>query len=335
MVRPKKFMSNTPQKTFWEKDGMDTFFTWLKEPTNYNRINNPRNAPGHRLNDIYKEIAIHMNSIHNLGWTFETARAKVFYTKSRYQVARDVMNAPLPKTGSPATDERSMLKRREKALFICPLYDSLQVVYGDVFPPTSRQAALRLENERPNNSDKDVPSRNSTYDDEDLSSLSSRESSYEPDPKRRRTNKSSEVANNSDAPVELAVAVVEPVRETIDVREVGEPSIRQKFVELEARDLEETRMELRRREQLIEEREKESHQRLLDSEKRHQEMLERRMHELKDEREEIRRDREELRRERDMFYKAKDTFQLTREDLLVSNAKLRTELELKWSVMNR
>lgn len=118
--------------SFWVQEGMTTFFDWITNPHNHERLYRKTPIPGQRPKDIRQEIANVVNNKHNTKWTEIQVKSKIAYVKAKYREA-----AMLSSTGQEAQVSTRQLE-------ICPEFARLYNVYGgnlSANPPSPKQMA--------------------------------------------------------------------------------------------------------------------------------------------------------------------------------------------------
>ncbi|KAF9154864.1 hypothetical protein DFQ26_009932 [Actinomortierella ambigua] len=211
---------------------MDTFFDWITDPINHERLYKKNPVSGQKTKDLHKEIAALVNSVHNVQWTPVQVKSKIAYTRTKYREAA--------KMNSTYQGSDVVFKQLE----ICPLYTRLHEVYNGNLaanPPAPRQttrlvqeSTLFVSSEEEDSSDID--------DSDDLSVTQSirgaiGRSSDGPASKRRKVHNG---ANGSDV-----------------------SSVMDRIEQMTRQHMQEMKADLRRRELAIEQRERELMDKLL------------------------------------------------------------------------
>jgi hypothetical protein len=97
---------------------MDTFFDWITNPYNHERLYKKNPISGQKPKDIRQEIAKVVNSKHNTKWTEGQVKSKIAYVKSKFREA-----AKMNSTGQGA-------QVSSKQLEVYPEFPRLHEVYG-------------------------------------------------------------------------------------------------------------------------------------------------------------------------------------------------------------
>ncbi|KAG0269820.1 hypothetical protein DFQ27_001940 [Actinomortierella ambigua] len=233
---PESLASTAPKASaFWTHRGMDTFFDWITDPINHERLYKKNPVSGQKTKDLHKEIAALVNSVHNVQWTPVQVKSKIAYTRTKYREAA--------KLNSTYQGSDVVFKQLE----ICPLYTRLHEVYSGNLaanPPAPRQIT-RLAQESTllvSSEEEDSSDIENVDDSDDLSVTQSirgaiGRSSDGPASKRRKVHNG---ANGSDV-----------------------SSVMDRIEQMTRQHMQETKADLRRRELAIEQRERELMDKLL------------------------------------------------------------------------
>ncbi|KAF9943833.1 hypothetical protein BGZ65_000157, partial [Modicella reniformis] len=224
------------------------------------KLKNPRPIHGQRAVDLYEALAKSINAKYiNANWDKDTVKSKLQYTKKKYDKAKAIVTS----TGQGNTETETL---ESQLLDICPFYHELDAVYSCSLarnPRPERQyggtvvdpdlADDKRESSIPafvGDLD-DFPIFNDLTDPLETRSVIEpvRDESEEPPQKRRKRNPKN---------------AVEVFGESIDkIMDISKKS------EVQYREFENMRVELRKRETVIELREEALSEKLLDIEQRH------------------------------------------------------------------
>ncbi|KAF9150122.1 hypothetical protein BG015_008072 [Linnemannia schmuckeri] len=107
--------SGSQPSAFWTHKGMDTFFNWLPDPHNHQRIYKKNPVTGQKSNGIHKEIAALVNAKHKLDWTEARLRLQEELRAERAKFRKEMADqrAGFKKN----TEDEWALLRRERAEF--------------------------------------------------------------------------------------------------------------------------------------------------------------------------------------------------------------------------
>ncbi|KAF9336560.1 hypothetical protein BG006_008245 [Podila minutissima] len=275
---------------------MATFFDWITDPHNHERLHKKNPVSGQKPKDIRQEIANIVNKKHNTAWTELQVKSKIAYSKTKY---REAMKLNSTGKGARVSCEQ---------LDLCPEFVRLHQVYGGNLaanPP---------------------PPRQSTYfgDEPTAYDISDNESSD-----LEAHDETSDTDVHDDSPLE-------PVNKRRKGNSITSPEILTTFIDRmqqlsyqHRQAYDENRSELRQRELAIEARERELTEKLLrvaqDLNRLAEEARVRLRQELAIERAEF---RKEMAEERAEFKREKAEFSKERDQLKMENAALRKELEV-------
>ena len=108
---------------YWKKPDVVAFIDWITDPELFPRFKDPRGVAGKSKNEIYKEIAAHINA------TVKPTKLLDFLAvKSRYQVIKgkyDKARELVGVTGSGNTEDEVLMN---KVRAICPPFERLHAV---------------------------------------------------------------------------------------------------------------------------------------------------------------------------------------------------------------
>ncbi|OAQ26926.1 hypothetical protein K457DRAFT_157300 [Linnemannia elongata AG-77] len=285
--------------SFWVQEGMDTFFDWITNPHNHQRLHKKNPVSGQKPKDIRQEIANVVNNKHNTKWTELQVKSKIAYVKSKY---RDV--AKMNSTGLGA-------QVVAKQLEVCPEFTRLHEVYGRILavnPPLPKQSAHFEDGPTTTYEITDDESSDlEPHEDASDTDLNAAPSSIAPPNKRRR-------GNGISSPAELKTSI-ERIKQLSEQYRVV---------------YDETKNELRQREQAVETRERELAEKLLRlSDEARVRLREELAAERADFRKEMAEEKAELKEERAELKREKAAFTLERDQLKMELAALRKELEVR------
>ncbi|KAK3824286.1 MAG: hypothetical protein J3R72DRAFT_17491 [Linnemannia gamsii] len=293
--------------SFWVQEGMDTFFDWIANPYNHERLHQKNPASGQKLKDIRQEIANVVNNKHIVKWTELQVKSKIAYVKSKYREA-----AKLNSTGQGA-------HVTAKQLAVCPEFTRLHKVYGRSLStnPSPPRQSVHVGDERAtfeitDDESSDLEPQEDISDAETHAGSQARPFNAFPSNKRRR-------GNGVSSPVVLTTSF-EKIQQLSDQRAYDE-----------------TRTKLRQREQAVEIRESdllEKFLRLMENSNRLAEEARVRLRqELTADRAEFKKEmaeeKVEFKREKAEFKREKAEFAMERDQLKMENAALRAELEVR------
>lgn len=290
---------------------MTTFFDWITNPHNHERLYKKNPISGQKPKDIRQEIANVVNNKHNTNWSEGQVKSKIAYVKSKYREA-----AKKNSTGKGAQVSNEQLD-------ICPEFVRLHEVYGgslsaNPLPPKQTadfgEAHTALEFTDEDSSDLEDPSDTDSHTGmqahcqvtDSMSAgfilifLPLLESQSKPANKRQKSNGVSSPA--------VFASSIEKIQQLSDQHRMTYDS---------------TRSELRQREQAIEMRERDLTEKLF---RIAEEARERLRQELATERTEF---KKEMAEERAELKKEKAEFAKERDQLKMENAALRKELEVR------
>ncbi|KFH63680.1 hypothetical protein MVEG_10373 [Podila verticillata NRRL 6337] len=314
---PEGYQGTLKASSFWVQEGMATFFDWITNPHNHERLYKKNPISGQKQKDICREIANVVNYKHNTNWSEGQVKSKIAYVKAKYREA-----AVLSSTGQ----EAQVFTRQ---LEICPEFARLYYVYGgnlSANPPSPKQ--MQMADFGGGHTVTEITDDESSELEEAYTDTHT-DSQSEPVTKRRREN-------GVSAPAVFAT-FIERVQQLSDRHRLS---------------YHETRTELRQREQAVEIRERDLMERLF---RIAEEARERFRQELATERAEFKRELAELKKEkaeeraehkkemaeekaelkkqmaeeRVELKKEKIEFAMERDQLKMENASLRRELEVR------
>ncbi|KAF9949364.1 hypothetical protein BGZ72_008846 [Mortierella alpina] len=124
---------------FWVKPGMIPFVHWLTDAENQMSF---RKGSGETSKENLDKLRAHVKEKSGIDWTFDQAKRKVQYAKSRYDEANTLWTATDGNTDAAAL--------RSKMLALCPYYDQFHAVYGGSLvwqPPPPQQSITILDDE--------------------------------------------------------------------------------------------------------------------------------------------------------------------------------------------
>ncbi|KAF9430028.1 hypothetical protein BGZ94_008625 [Podila epigama] len=295
---------------FWTHKGMDTFFDWITNPVNNERLYKKNPVSGQKTKDLHKEIAALVNRTHNVQWTPAQVKSKIAYTRTKYREA-----ARLKSTG-----EGSNVVFRQ--LEICPLFQRLHEVYGGSLlanlPPPRQTTRLVQEYTLSVSSGEETSDLENIDESDDHSDTQTtrgtvRGASEDRSSKRRKFTSGSS-GHDISSTMDMILKISRQQGQTYD----------------------ETRAELRRRELVIEQRERELTDKLL---KRAEDSHDRLRKELESARAafraEMEQERMQLRKEREIFEQKKEDFEQKKEDFVQSKEELYAGLAVLCSNLER
>ncbi|KAF9964407.1 hypothetical protein BGZ70_006504 [Mortierella alpina] len=140
--------SATTKKSFWRQPGMAAFVDWITHPANFDRLYRPKANSNEKSRYILEDIAEYVNSKDNTAWTGGTVKQKLYYAKSQYSKAAQLM-ANIPTGYNAVVDDNDDDPLEARKLELCPFFDRFHAVYSpksnaDLPPP--RQSGSRPEN---------------------------------------------------------------------------------------------------------------------------------------------------------------------------------------------
>lgn len=115
---PEGYQGTLKASSFWVQEGMTTFFDWITNPYNHERLYKKNPISGQKPKDVRQEIANVVNNKHNTKWTEGQVKSKIAYVKSKYREA-----AKKNSTGEGAQVSNEQLE-------VCPEFLRLHEVYG-------------------------------------------------------------------------------------------------------------------------------------------------------------------------------------------------------------
>ncbi|KAF9275401.1 hypothetical protein BGZ74_004037 [Mortierella antarctica] len=294
VAAPEGYQGTLKASSFWVQEGMATFFDWITNPHNHERLYKKNPISGQKPKDIRQEIANVVNNKHNTKWTEGQVKSKIAYVKAKYREA-----AKKNSTGKGAQVSNEQLE-------VCPEFVRLHEVYGGSLsanPLPPRQTAdfgeghMAAEFTDEESSDLEDPSDTDSHMD----------SQSKPVNKRQK-------ANGISSPAVFATSI-EKIQQLSDQHRLA---------------YDDTMSQLRQREQAVETRERDFNQKLV---RTAEEARERLRQELATERAEFRKElaeeKAEFKKEKAELKKEVAEFAMERERLKMENAALRKELEVR------
>ncbi|KAG0331206.1 hypothetical protein BG004_001775, partial [Podila humilis] len=126
----RRISRNTKASSFWVQEGMATFFDWITNPHNHQRLHKKNPVSGQEPKDIRQEIANVVNNKHNTVWTEDQVKSKIAYVKSKYREAAAAKKNSTGKEGAQQVSDDKNSSSNEQ-LEICPEFVRLHKVYGE------------------------------------------------------------------------------------------------------------------------------------------------------------------------------------------------------------
>ncbi|KAF8949227.1 hypothetical protein BGZ52_006016 [Haplosporangium bisporale] len=270
---PEGYQGTLKSSSFWVQEGMTTFFDWITNPHNHERLYKKNPISGQKPKDIRQEIANVVNNKHNTKWTEGQVKSKIAYVKSKYREA-----AKKNSTGQGAQVSNEQLE-------VCPEFLRLHEVYGgslsaNPLPPKQTadfgEAHTAAEFSDEDSSDLEDPSDTDSHTDSQSKSVN----------KRRK-------GNGVSSPAVFASSI-EKIQQLSDQHRMSYDS---------------TRSELRQREQAIEIRERDLTEKLFRTAEEARERLRQELatertefkKELAEEKAELKKEKAEFAMERDQL----------------------------------
>ncbi|KAG0284190.1 hypothetical protein BGZ96_011447, partial [Linnemannia gamsii] len=290
--------------SFWVQEGMDTFFDWITNPHNHERLYQKTPVSGQKPKDVRQEIAGVVNSKHNTKWTELQVKSKIAYVRAKYREA-----TMLNSTGQGA-------QVNAKQLEVCPEFTRLYKVYGEslaaTMNPTPPKQSVHFGNGRAASEIADDESSNLESQEVSSDTDSNTDSRGEPpnvDPPNKRRR------GNGTSSLDVLMTSTKIVQQLLDHYQLT-------YVQ--------SRTELRQLEQAVEIRERELMEKSLglmeNSNRLAEEARVRLRQELRAEMVEF---KKELAEERAELKREKAEFSVERDQLKMENAALRKELEVR------
>ncbi|KAF9429272.1 hypothetical protein BGZ76_001560, partial [Entomortierella beljakovae] len=254
------------RKSFWLSAEVDALVEWLIDPDNHEKLNRKKPISGQKLTDIHAEIAVYINSKCQSNWDRGIVKSKIEYVKKKYDQARAISQS----TGAGDAEKETL---REQMLDICPHFDRFHEVYGGSLSrnPPSFKESITFEDIQP----RSQPRKRRLIDDdesEESSDLEIHAADENLDPTSENGDDDRESTRSNVTPRGTGSTDKRPKKRNIKSHEQYYEALRwiqdsaDRAEENRAREAEDHRKDLRRREMALEAREKDFRDKLLDKE---------------------------------------------------------------------